>query len=141
MSEQNQCCQSVLVVEDDEDIRTTMVQIIESEGYRTESAVNGHEALELLRRIEKPCLVLLDMMMPIMNGREFLDAIMKDSVLAPIPVLIVSAIADRTSTNGAVGFLKKPIEIGMVLEMVDRYCRASTDPEVRPLSEVLSPRP
>lgn len=137
-----QCCQSVLVVEDDEDIRTAMIDILESEGYHAVSATNGQEALELLRKINKPCLVLLDMMMPIMNGREFLDKIMEDSILAPIPVLIVSAIADKSDTEGAVGFLKKPVDIDMVLKMVDRYCNnAFTDVGIRPGSEAQSPRP
>jgi len=142
MNEQNQCCQSVLVVEDDDDIRNAMIDILESEGYHAESATNGKEALELLRKIQKPCLVLLDMMMPIMNGREFLDKIMEDSFLAPIPVLVVSAIADKTDTEGAVGFLKKPVDIDMVMKMVDRYCNgAFTDAGVRPGSEAQSPRP
>ena len=142
MDVKNQCCQSVLVVEDDEDIRTAMVDILESEGYQTESATNGQEALDLLRKINKPCLVLLDMMMPIMNGRQFLDRVMEDAVLAPIPVLVVSAIADKTDTEGAVGFLKKPVDIDMVLKMVDRYCSgAFRDVGIRPGSEVQSPRP
>lgn len=70
-----------------------------------------------------PCLVLLDMMMPIMNGREFLDIIMKDSMLAPLPVLIVSAIADATNSKGSIGFLKKPIDIDVVLDVVGQYCK------------------
>ncbi len=141
MGEKSQCCQSVLVVEDDEDIRTAMVDILESEGYHAVSATNGKEALELLKTTTKPCLVLLDMMMPIMNGREFLDTIMEDSYLAPIPVLVVSAIADKADTEGAVGFLKKPVDIDMVLKMVDRYCNnAFKDAGIRPGSEAQSPR-
>ena len=115
-------CHSILVVEDDDDIRNVMVEVLEAEGYTTESAINGKDALEKLNVISKPCLVLLDMMMPIMNGREFLDTIMKDAYLAPIPVLIVSAIADRTNTEGSVGFLKKPIDIDVVLNVVAHYC-------------------
>lgn len=116
------CCQSILVVEDDDDIRSAIVDLLETEGYSTESAVNGKDALEKLSIIPKPCLVLLDMMMPIMNGREFLDTVMKDSHLAPIPVLIVSAVADKTNTQGSVGFLKKPIDIEVVLKVVGQYC-------------------
>lgn len=140
METQNPCCQAVLIVEDDEDIRTAMVDILESEGYQTEAATNGQEALDLLRKIDKPCLVLLDMMMPIMNGREFLDRVMEDSVLAPIPILVVSAVADKMDTEGAVGFLKKPVDVDMVLKMVDRYCNgAFTDAGVRPDSQAQSP--
>lgn len=122
MSNGNQCCQSILVVEDDDDIRNAMIDVLESEGYHAEAATNGKEALDLLHKITKPCLVLLDMMMPIMNGREFLDEVMEDSYLAPIPVLIVSAVADKSDTKGAVGFLKKPVDLDVVLKIVDEYC-------------------
>lgn len=120
----SECCQSILVVEDDDDIRNAIVDLLENEGYTTESAINGKDALEKLRALEgKPCLVLLDMMMPIMNGREFLDEVMKDSRLAPIPILIVSAVADKSNTEGSVGFLKKPIDIDVVLKVVSQYCQ------------------
>lgn len=102
-----------------------MIDVLESEGYKTESAINGKDALEKLATMGKPCLVLLDMMMPIMNGREFLDKVMKDAKLAPIPVMIVSAVADKTNTDGAIGFLKKPIDIDLVLEIVAQYCDES----------------
>lgn len=115
-------CHSILVVEDDEDIRNALTDLLEDEGYHTESAVNGKDALKILGEIPRPCLVLLDMMMPIMNGRQFLDEVMKDSKLAPIPILIVSAIADKTNIEGSIGFLKKPIDIDVVLNVVSQYC-------------------
>lgn len=115
-------CKSILVVEDDPDIRSALIELLESEGYKTKSASNGQEALQELEHSSKPCLVLLDMMMPIMNGREFLDVIMRDSHLAPIPVIVVSAIADKVSTDGAQGFIKKPIDIDTILEVVSQYC-------------------
>jgi CheY-like chemotaxis protein len=115
-------CQSILVVEDDDDIRNLLVELLEAEGYKTEAAINGKDALDKLSVIPKPCLVLLDMMMPIMNGREFLDTIMKDAYLAPVPVLVVSAIADRADTKGSVGFLKKPIDLDVVLNVVSQFC-------------------
>jgi CheY-like chemotaxis protein len=121
---QNEACgHSVLVVEDDDDIRNAIVDLLESEGYCTEAAENGKEALEKLYHIPKPCLVLLDMMMPIMNGRQFLDEVMKDSKLAPLPILIVSAVAEKSNTAGSVGFLKKPIDIDVVLNVVSQYCQ------------------
>lgn len=123
MSNNDSCCHSILIVEDDDDIRNALTDLLQEEGYHTEAAVNGRDALEKLGEISKPCLVLLDMMMPIMNGRQFLDEIMKDSQLAPIPVLIVSAIADKANTEGSVGFLKKPIDIDVVLNVVAQYCR------------------
>lgn len=128
MGQINSCCHSILVVEDDEDIRTAVIDLLESEGFHALPASNGKIALDLLKEIPKPCLVLLDMMMPIMDGREFLDEVMKDSYLAPIPVLIVSAIADKTNTAGSVGFLKKPIDIDMILSVVSKYCDDSYIP-------------
>ena len=122
MSTLQKNCHSILVVEDDEDIRTTLVELLESEGYKTHAAENGKIALEKLQEIPKPCLVLLDMMMPIMDGREFLNQIMKDSLLAPIPILVVSAVADVSNTKGAVGFIKKPIDIDVILRLVAQYC-------------------
>ena len=116
-------CKTILIIEDDDDIRNVMVDLLESEGYAAQAATNGKEALELLSKMAKPCLVLLDMMMPIMNGRQFLDTVMADAILAPIPVLIVSAVADKTNTEGSVGFLKKPIDIDVVLNVVSQYCK------------------
>lgn len=116
-------CKTILIVEDDDDIRNVMVDLLESEGYITKAATNGKEALDLLEAMGKPCLVLLDMMMPIMNGRQFLDTLMTDTLLAPIPVLIVSAVADKTNTEGSIGFLKKPIDIDVVLNVVSQYCK------------------
>lgn len=116
-------CKTILIVEDDDDIRNVMIDLLESEGYVAQAATNGKEALDLLGTMAKPCLVLLDMMMPIMNGRQFLDKVMSDVVLAPIPVLIVSAVADKTNTEGSVGFLKKPIDIDVVLNVVSQYCK------------------
>ncbi|MFL5786079.1 MAG: response regulator [Bacteriovoracaceae bacterium] len=140
----NECCQSILVVEDDDDIRTAMIDVLESEGYHATAATNGKEALDFLHQSKKPCLVLLDMMMPIMNGREFLDKVKEDTYLAPIPVLVVSAIADKTNTNGAVGFIKKPVDIDMVLKIVNRYCSDAMKSSGVPRSsgeEAQRPRP
>lgn len=135
MEKANSCCRTILVVEDDDDIRNVVVEILESEGYPTREASNGKEALEILSTIPKPCLVLLDMMMPIMNGRQFLDAVMANTYLAPIPILIVSAIADKTNTEGSVGFLKKPIDIDVVLKVVSQYCGTAIETLI-PASEV-----
>ncbi len=122
MNKNDSYCHSILIVEDDDDIRNALADLLEDEGYHTEAAINGKDALEKLEEIPKPCLVLLDMMMPIMNGRQFLDEVMKDAYLAPIPILIVSAVADKTNTEGSVGFLKKPIDIDVVLNVVAQYC-------------------
>lgn len=112
---------TILVVEDDFSIRETIAEALESEGYGVAVAVNGAEGLQRMRELPKPCLVLLDMMMPLMGGREFLDAILTDAHLAPIPVLVVSAIADSQNTRGAAGFIKKPPDLDLLLKMVEQF--------------------
>lgn len=115
-------CKTILIIEDDGDIREAMKDAMELEGYSALTASNGKEGLEVLRDIQRPCLVLLDMMMPVMGGREFLNEMKQDDALIPIPVFIVSAIADKINTDGAVGFIKKPVDLDIVLKMVERYC-------------------
>ncbi|HXH31505.1 MAG TPA: response regulator [Bacteriovoracaceae bacterium] len=118
----SKCPHTILVVEDDYDIREAIKDFLELEDYQVVTATNGKEALEVLKTGLKPCLVLLDMMMPIMGGREFLDIVLKDSVLAPIPIFILSAIASSENTKGAVGFIKKPADLHVLLSMVKTYC-------------------
>ncbi len=123
--EVSKCQRCVLVVEDDHDIRESIVEMLKFEGYEVDSATNGKEALDKINNFSKPCLVLLDMMMPIMNGREFLDHVMKSADLAPIPIIVVSAVADKVNTQGAQGYIKKPVDIDAVLKVVSQHCRAA----------------
>ncbi len=74
-----------------------------------------------IKGVSKPCLVILDMIMPIMGGREFLDIVLSQATLAPIPVLFVSATATRENTVGAVDFLRKPIDLDLLLKLVEHY--------------------
>ena len=112
---------SILVVEDDFAVREVLQETLEFEGYCVTTAINGKDGLEKLRGIPKPCLVLLDMMMPIMGGREFLDAVLSDAFLAPIPVVIVSATVDEAEAKGAKGVLKKPVSVDILLRMVESF--------------------
>jgi two-component system chemotaxis response regulator CheY len=113
--------ETILVVEDDYDIRESIKDFLEIEKYSVLTASNGEEALEHLKHAPKPCFVLLDMMMPIMDGRAFLDIMMKDAVLAPIPVFVISAVATKENTRGSVGFIKKPADLDMILKMIKSY--------------------
>jgi CheY-like chemotaxis protein len=116
-------CTTVLIVEDDEDIRACLQEALEEEGYTTAGAANGREAFAQLENLHRPCLILLDLMMPVMNGKEFLSALRADDMLAPIPVVIVSAWpTEARGTPGANGFIRKPIDLGMLLDVVRRYC-------------------
>lgn len=109
----------ILVVEDDRDIRETLEEALHDEGYIVITANNGREGLAKIKTEPKPCLVLLDMMMPIMGGREFLDIVIADKDLAPIPIFILSAIADRGNTKGSAGFIKKPADLNEIIDVIE----------------------
>jgi CheY-like chemotaxis protein len=99
--------------------------ILELEGYRVSTVSNGKEALDLLRVIEPPCLILLDLMMPVMNGWEFLKAQKGDSALATIPVVVVSAahgMLPRPPEADAA--MKKPVDLEVLLKVVRDWCGA-----------------
>ncbi len=113
----------VLVVDDEPDIRSILCDVLENEGYVVCGAGNGREALELLRSGERPSLILLDLMMPVMDGWSFLRALRNDEQLAEIPVLVVSASADLGIPDEASAFVPKPIDLGELSETVARFCR------------------
>lgn len=115
-------CKSVLVVEDDLDIRESLEQILEIEGYHPLVAENGQAAVDLLEHGERPCLILLDLMMPVMSGWEFLRIQKENTLIATIPVVVVSAAGDKAKSTNANGFIKKPIELDSLLEVVHQYC-------------------
>ena len=119
--------QSVLVIEDDADIRETVVSLIEDEvpWVQVASARDGQEALELLEEGAEPCLALLDIMMPAMDGVEFLDAL-RDRGLAPMMhVVLVSAyvqIAKQVAHPRVTELLPKPFRAADLLAVVRRHC-------------------
>lgn len=112
----------VLIVEDDKDILETLRQLLELEGYRVSTATNGKEAFERLANEEHPRLILLDLMMPVMNGWEFLAAKEKNEAFSSIPVLVVSAGGNVPVPASASGFIKKPVELDVLLDAVNKYC-------------------
>lgn len=112
---------TILVVEDDQNIRDTLRDALELEGYKVLVAANGQEGLEKIRILPYPSLVLLDMMMPIMNGRDFLDAVLADHRLALIPVIIVSADLDAQKQIGARAYMKKPADLDLLIHWVAEF--------------------
>jgi two-component system, chemotaxis family, chemotaxis protein CheY len=115
----------VLVVEDEPDIRDLMVAVLESEGYAVRAAAHGAEALAQLQVGVPPCVILLDLMMPVMDGWTFCREKQKHPAFAGIPVVVVSAVSKQDPRNpcaGAVVHLPKPIEIGALLAAVERLC-------------------
>jgi CheY-like chemotaxis protein len=115
---------SVLVVDDDADIRKMLAEILELEGYEAIPAANGREALGRLRAGVRPSLILLDLMMPGMNGWQFRSEQVKDPDLASIPVVVLTGDgqADRKATDvGAVSYLRKPLDVEALLGLIERY--------------------
>ena len=115
-------CKSILIVEDEPTIRENLRMLLELEGYLVCTANDGESGLRVLRDMSRPCLVLLDLLMPVMNGMEFLEAKSHDDAIAAIPVCIVSGVADKPHTHGAIGFVKKPIDFDGLLKFVRQFC-------------------
>ena len=112
----------VLVVEDDAGIRESVCQILEDEGFPTVSASNGKEALATLRKLAPPPrLILLDLMMPIMNGWEFYELISRDKTVSAIPVVVMSA-QDTDAYAGSLRLLRKPLALDQLLSTVNEFC-------------------
>ena len=117
----NSC--TVFVVEDDVDTRDMLGRFPELEGFRVELASNGKQALERLSAGVEPCVILLDLMMPVMDGWQFRREQVQDQALAGIPVIVVSAAGrDRISEIDASDYLSKPVDLEQLLERVTRYC-------------------
>jgi CheY-like chemotaxis protein len=113
----------VLIVEDDADLREMMAQLLTLEGYETATVANGREALEYLHRAAAPDVILLDLMMPVMDGWEFHRQLEADPDLAPVPVIVLSALDQGRATNiDAAAFLKKPLDFDRLLDLVRTYC-------------------
>ena len=114
---------SVLVVEYDFDLRDALVPILEYEGHRVVSAANGREALDRLKAMPLPSLILLDLMMPVMNGWQFRAEQQHDPQFAHIPVVIVTALAvNNRQALGAEAVLTKPLDFDRLLKVVRAHC-------------------
>ncbi len=111
----------ILVVEDDEDAREALVALLQMSGYHAVPAGNGREALEYLRQARIPDLIILDLWMPIMNGWQFREEQMKDPRLAEVPVIVVTALSDRTNVS-ANEVIIKPVDVDRLLSSVSHYC-------------------
>src|SRR5258706_12729397 len=108
------------MVEDGEPIRDAMRDVLEDGGYSTRCAVNGEEALKILAEEPRPQLILLDLMMPVMNGWELLRALRERATLARIPVVVLSALSIGAAPPG-VPAVKKPINVQTLLRLVEEY--------------------
>ena len=117
---------TVLIVEDHPEISTTLTELLEDEGYQVVTAVNGQEALTYLRHApQPPSLILLDLMMPVMDGWTFRTLQAGDPALAAIPVVVMSAISNvryQQFPIAAAAYLPKPLNFHLLLQTVARFC-------------------
>ncbi|MGA2408784.1 MAG: response regulator [Candidatus Binataceae bacterium] len=114
---------TVLVVEDDDQARDFLVEILVFEGFKALGFPNGAEALNYLNAAPPPCLIILDLLMPVMDGSQFRKAILQDTALAAIPVVVVTALdAPAAKDLGAVGILRKPVDLDALLTIVRNHC-------------------
>jgi len=112
------------VVEDDNATRQLLATCLQLEGFCVETATNGAEGLEQMRH-RRPCLVLLDLMMPVMNGEQFRCAQLQDPSLAAVPVVCISAVynaEERAEHLHAVACIGKPFDVMEVVEVVREQC-------------------
>jgi two-component system cell cycle sensor histidine kinase/response regulator CckA len=123
---------TLLVVEDDVDIREALDGLLSMEGFRVSGCSNGREALDWLRASPRPDLIVLDLMMPVMDGWQFRVAQKDDPELATIPVLALSA--DSTAKAAAIdaeAYLKKPVDYDTLIDTIDRLLVASEHRELQ----------
>ena len=116
----------ILIIDDDPEVRVALQKVFEILGYKSFCANNGAAALEILSHDIKPSLIFCDLMMPSMNGLEFLSNIKKskNSELASIPIVILSAEKNLKNqlTPFHVDFLNKAFKIEDLIDIVNRYC-------------------
>ena len=118
---------TILVVEDDAEIRELVADVLQEAGYSVVQAANGQEALDWLRdAVPRPCAILLDLMMPVLSGPELLEIMAEDQQLAALPVIVVSAIAERGTAPGVKRFLRKPVSSTVLRKVVAEYCAGPT---------------
>ena len=122
-------CAEIMIVEDDRAIRIVLMELLQDEGYEVTCFRNGREALTCLQASRsQPKLILLDLMMPVMDGWEFCARQQQDPRLATIPVVILSATSGPGAQEPglqALAYLAKPIRFDMLLPIV-RQCCADT---------------
>jgi CheY-like chemotaxis protein len=136
MHPERQLQQSILIVEDDTNARETLGDILQNEGYSTAYAVNGQEALAYLQSERPlPCLILLDLRMPVMDGWEFRKQQKQDAALASVPVVVMTGVNDTEEEAlavDAVHYFVKPYDLKALLSVIARYCSSSLSNEPTP---------
>jgi two-component system, chemotaxis family, chemotaxis protein CheY len=120
---------TVLVVEDDDDVSDVVVEVLRDAGYEVQAARNGREALDLVHQGSRPCVIVLDLMMPVMDGFEFLEHRSHDPWLADVPVVVTTAQLERRPyASGVYATVPKPATMAHLLGTI----RAALGDDSRP---------
>jgi len=117
---------TILLVEDDLDVREALAETLRDEGYEVECAADGEQALGYLRAGGRPGLILLDLMMPRMSGSEFRMVQKIDPLLSHLPVVLLSAdgrMEEKARALETAGAIRKPIDLDLLLATVQRFAR------------------
>jgi CheY-like chemotaxis protein len=110
---------TILIVDDEVATRNTLTELLGKDGREIVTAGDGEEALELLAKVPRPCLIVLDLMMPRMDGWEFLRRQSDDRSIANIPTIVLSS---SRLPAGAKHQLAKPVDVVRLVALVDQYC-------------------
>lgn len=114
------CKHRVVVVDDDEDIRETLNELLTDQGYVVALAGNGSEALALLEGVDEPCMMLVDLTMPVMDGWELLRRLGQGQHAARFPIYVSTSSPERAPAGFPV--LQKPVDVADLLQLVKRHC-------------------
>jgi CheY-like chemotaxis protein len=115
---------TVLIVEDDPDVREVLEEMLDAGGYRVVTATNGAEGLAALGRLRPPAVILLDLMMPVMSGFAFLEELSRLPDRQGFPVLLISAnetVEQAARLPGVVGYVRKPFDLDEVLALLELH--------------------
>lgn len=113
----------ILIVEDDPNISKAIQLALELEGYSSLAAPNGKIGINILDSEPLPSVIFLDLMMPVMDGIQFMAEVSKNAAFSKIPVVLVTAFTEKAGQiSGIAGVIKKPINIDSLLEFAQKYC-------------------
>ena len=131
MTQKLQGCALIVLVENDSSIREMLQLAIELEGYKVRTASSGDEAFSLLKELKVPCLILVDPVMPMMDGYKFIELASQTHTIASIPIVIVSTSPNESdvkvvSESGKIkGLVKEPISLEVLMKIVHEHCGPS----------------
>ena len=110
----------ILIVDDEQDIRETLEDFLSDEGFSVRSAADGEAALRVLGEPDLPCVVILDLIMPVLDGNEVFQQMQANERLANVPVIVTTS--DPSRAPAGVPLLKKPVSLQGLLAAIERFC-------------------